>query len=160
MLNYDITENYLINAILEQIIKWSEANPLISALALVGSYAIREATPDSDIDLMLITSVPEFFREYDDWLYKINWESINCKILKWNDAEYGVVWSRHIDLSYLNDLNNDFSKRIKVEISFGLPTWASINPIDSGTFDVVCKGCKILYDPQRMITNLISQING
>ncbi len=146
---------YLIDSILEKVANWAEIRSEILALALVGSYARGEAKPDSDIDLMAIASNPEFFRQNHDWMHQINWESINCKILTFNDAEYGAVWSRHI---YLTNLSNQFNN-IKLEISFGLPTWASINPIDSGTFNVVSRGCKILYDSQGILTNLMSKID-
>ena len=129
----------------------------------MGSYARGEATPESDIDLIAIASNPEFFRQNHDWMHQINWESINCKILAFNDAQYGAVWSRHIHLTkyltkYLTNLSDD-STSMKIEISFGLPTWASVNPIDSGTFNVVSRGCKILYDSQGILTNLISKID-
>ena len=142
---------YLIDSILETVANWAETRSEILALALVGSYARGEAKPDSDIDLMVITSNTEFFRQNHDWMHEINWESINYKILTFNDAQYGVVWSRHI---YLSSLNNEFNN-IKVEVSFGLPTWASVNPIDSGTFAVVSRGCKIVYDPQGILTKLM-----
>ena len=159
--------HYLIDEILEIVKIWAETRSEILALALVGSYARGEATPDSDIDLMAIASNPEFFRQNYDWVHQINWESVNCKILTFNDAQYGAVWSRHIYLTkYLNkytakystNLSHD-STSIKVEISFGLPTWASVNPIDSGTFNVVSRGCKILYDSKGILTNLMSKID-
>ncbi len=147
--------NYLINTILEKAVNWAETRSEILALALVGSYARGEAKPDSDIDLMVITPNTDFFRSNHQWMHQINWESINYQILKWNDAEYGVVWSRHI---YLDSLTKDLT-HIKVEISFGLPTWASVNPIDSGTFSVVSRGCQILYDSQGILTHLMFKID-
>lgn len=159
MFSINALNNDLIKEILELIRNWAEERSEILALALVGSYARGEATLESDIDLMVIASDVEFFRHNYDWMHQIDWESINYKIQKWNDAEYGVVWSRHIYLSNLNnDLFNNFNNKLKVEISFGLPTWASINPIDSGTFGVVSRSCQIIYDPQSILINLMSQI--
>ncbi|MGB6300502.1 MAG: nucleotidyltransferase domain-containing protein [Rivularia sp. (in: cyanobacteria)] len=147
--------NYLIDEILEIVKNWAEIRSEILALALVGSYARGEATADSDIDLMLIAYNTEFFRQNYDWMYEINWESINYKILTFDDAQYGAVWSRHI---YLNRYKTKYSTNLKIEISFGLPRWASIDPIDSGTFAVVSRGCKILYDSQGILTNLMSKL--
>ncbi len=155
MLDDKALNNYAIDKIFEIVKIWAETRSEILALGLVGSYARGEATIDSDIDLMVITHFPEFFRQNRDWMHQINWESINYKILAFNDVQYGVVWSRHI---YLTNLSNQFNN-IKLEISFGLPTWASVNPIDSGTFNVVSRGCKILYDSQGILTNLISKID-
>ena len=159
MSSSNASDNDLINGILEQVVNWVKKRPEILALALVGSYARGEATPDSDIDLMVIALDTEVFRQNHDWVHQINWESINYKIQHWNDAEYGVVWSRHIDLyNSKSNSKNNLTNKIKVEISFGLPTWASIQPIDAGTFGVVSRGCKIIYDPQHILTNLMSKI--
>lgn len=87
---------YLINPILETVVTWAERRTEILALALVGSYARGEATAESDIDFMAIAFNPEFFHQNYDWMHEINWESINYKILTFNDAEYGAVCSRHI----------------------------------------------------------------
>ncbi len=146
----------IINEILETVANWAKIRSEIFALALVGSHARGEATADSDIDIMAIAFNPQFFRQNHDWMHEINWESINYKILTFNDAQYGAVWSRHI---YLDDLSNNLTSKLKVEISFGLPSWASVNPIDSGTFNVVSRGCKILYDSQGILTNLMSKID-
>ena len=153
-----------IDVILETVVNWAEIRSEIFGLALVGSYARGEARADSDIDLMAIASNPEFFRQNRDWVYQINWESVNCEILTFNDAQYGAVWSRHI---YLNKytakdstyVSHNLTSKLKIEISFGLPTWAAINPIDSGTFAVVSRGCKIIYDSQGILTRLISKID-
>lgn len=146
---------YSIEAILETVLNWAQTRSEILALALVGSYTRGEATTDSDIDLMAIASNPKFFRQNHDWMHQINWQSINCKIITFNDAQYGAVWSRHI---YLNRYTAKYSTKLKIEISFGLPTWASVDPIDSGTFAVVSRGCKILYDSQGILNNLMSKL--
>ena len=160
MSSINASDNNLIKVILGQVKNWAQKRSEILALALVGSYARGEATLKSDIDLMMIASDTEVFRQSYDWMYQINWESINYKIQKWNDAQYGVVWSRHVYLSnYSSSSKNHLTNKIKVEISFGLPTWASIQPIDAGTFGVVSRGCKIIYDPQDILANLIFEID-
>ena len=112
MSSSNASDNDLINGILEQVVNWVKKRPEILALALVGSYARGEATPDSDIDLMVIALDTEVFRQNHDWVHQINWESINYKIQHWNDAEYGVVWSRHIDL-YNSKSNSKISTSLK-----------------------------------------------
>ncbi|MBV6623663.1 MAG: nucleotidyltransferase domain-containing protein [Rivularia sp. (in: Bacteria)] len=138
MPNSQALENDLLKVILEKVANWAQARSEILALALVGSHARGEAKPESDIDLMFVTSDTEFFRQDCDWLHEISWENINYKILKWNDAQYGVVWSRHV---YLANLTNEFNKELKIEFSFGLPSWASINPIGLTQTTYLVVGC-------------------
>jgi len=160
MCDCSASDNYLIKATLKQVTNWAEKCSEILALALVGSYARGEAKQDSDIDLMVIASDTKIFRDNYHWMHHIDWESINFQIKNWTDAQYGVVWSRHIYLNnYLSNSRNDFTNKLKVELSFGLPTWASVNPVDFGTYNVVSRGCKILYDPQGILTNLMSKID-
>jgi hypothetical protein len=97
---------------------------------------------------MLITSNPSLFRQDIKWIYEIDWKSIDLNIKDWKDIDYGVVWSRHIY----------FIEETKIEFGFGLPTWTSINPVDRGTLGVVKNGIKILYDPQKMLQNLLNEI--
>lgn len=137
-----------IEQILTQITQWSSENLNIIGLALVGSYARGNARSDSDIDLMLITPNPWLFRQNMKWIYEIDWKHINLNIKDWKDSDYGVVWSRHIY----------FVEQTKIEFSFGLPTWTSINPVDRGTLNVVKNGIKILYDPQKVFHNLLNEI--
>ena len=59
-----------------------------------------------------------------------------------------MVWSRHI---YLSDTT-------EVELSFGLPSWASVDPLDTGTAKVVSDGFYILYDPKKLMARLLEKV--
>ena len=132
-----------LNAVLRVITGWVRGRPDVLALALIGSYARNEARPDSDIDLLLLTDVPEAFRASDSWLNEIDWPTHGAAIQSWSDAQYGVIWSRHVTLS----------NGTMIEFSFGLPSWAS-HPVDAGTRDVVSGGLRVLFDPRRLLTPL------
>src|SRR5687767_1223031 len=45
--------------IIARVVEWAERRPDIRAVALVGSHARNTATPDSDVDLILLTTQPE-----------------------------------------------------------------------------------------------------
>lgn len=137
-----------VSSILQKVVEWGKECPEIYALAVVGSWARGTALINSDIDLMLLCSDPSQFRNSREWLEHINWESIGSKVDYWRDADYGVVWSRHI---FLQD-------RTEIEFSFGCPQWASLNPIDPGTFRVINHGCRIYYDAQGLMTELLEKI--
>lgn len=81
-------------------------------------------------------------------MYEVNWECIDLKIEDWKDMNYGVVWSRHLYLT----------NQIEIEFSFGYPSWASIHPIEIGTLQVIQNGSKILYDPQKILQNLLNEV--
>ena len=88
--------------ILEEVTRWATIRSDITAVALVGSWARRTARIDSDIDLMLLSYSPFLFRQSENWVDEIRWSIIDAKIDRWEDKDYGLVWSRHI---YLDDGN-------------------------------------------------------
>lgn len=136
-----------VDSILEEVTQWAFRRADIVAVALVGSWARGEARLDSDIDLMLLVHDPEIFRQNKKWIDEIHWTDINTEVDTWSDKEYGVIWSRHV---YLDD-------KTEIEFGFGFCSWASVNPIDSGTLRVVNDGCKILYDSENLLSILIDK---
>ena len=48
--------------IIEVALQWARAQKNILAVALVGSYARKTARPESDIDLVMLTDEPTYFR--------------------------------------------------------------------------------------------------
>ena len=59
--------------VLQRIIEWSTLNPDIKALALIGSGARIDHPADewSDIDLILVTTKPDFYLKSSGWLNTI-----------------------------------------------------------------------------------------
>ena len=137
-----------LSSLLTIIVRWAANSSQILAVALVGSYARGEARSDSDVDLMIIVRTPEMFRQETQWLQQIEWEHIQAHVIRWKDVEYGRVWSRHTQLS----------NGTEVELSFGSPDWAAVDPIDSGTRRVVSDGCRILFDPTGLLNQLVQQV--
>ena len=88
--------------ILEEVTRWATIRSDITAVTLVGSWARRTARIDSDIDLMILSYSPFLFRQSENWVDEIRWSIIDAKIDRWEDKDYGLVWSRHI---YLDDGN-------------------------------------------------------
>ena len=139
-----------VGSILEKVTRWATGRNDISAVALVGSWARGTARADSDIDLVLLTPDPLRFRQNDRWLGEIDWRSIGATVATWRYADYGIVWSRHLRLA----------DGTEIEFGFGPLAWASVDAIDPGTFQVIGDGCRILYDPQGLLQNLIAQVRG
>jgi hypothetical protein len=137
-----------LESILEEVVRWAARRNDISAVALVGSWARGKARDDSDIDLVLLASDPLWFRQNDHWLNDVDWRCIGSTVATWRDVDYGVLWSRHLRLA----------DGTEIEIGFGPLDWASIDPIDPGTYRVIGDGCRILYDPQGLLHDLIAHV--
>jgi hypothetical protein len=110
--------------IVQVVLVWAKAQPKIRAVALVGSHARGTARPDSDIDLMLLTTDPHGFRADTAWVEQIDWHAIDTLPHKWQDEDYGVVWSRRIWLE---------ADRGQVELTFAPLSWADVKLLDTGT---------------------------
>jgi uncharacterized protein len=131
--------------ILSAIKTWAESQPEIDAVALVGSWARKQAKKDSDIDLMILTPNPNLFFQDTKWFNRISWQDLNLKIVNYDDRIYGVVKSRHLF----------FEHGQRIEFSFGYPSWANTNPIDPGTLIVVTSGIEIICDRYEALKSLI-----
>jgi hypothetical protein len=127
--------------ILEAVLAWAASHDAIRAVALVGSRARDAARPDSDIDLVLLVADPETFRADASWLDAIDWKSTGVRPTIKRDAQYGVLWSRHVRV-------DDGSE---VEFGFAPLSWADCDPPDSGTRRVISEGCRVLYDPDAIL---------
>jgi uncharacterized protein len=132
--------------IFQVVVDWARTQPTIQAVAMVGSYARGQARLDSDLDLVLLTTNPLDFRADIGWLHAIDWNALNVRPLKWEDEDYGALWSRRIWLE---------PNGVEVEIGFASVSWANVNPLDSGTRQVISDGCHILHDPKGMASSLV-----
>jgi uncharacterized protein len=125
---------------------WAKAQPMIRAVALVGSHARGTAGPDSDIDFMLLATDPDTFRADLMWVDQIDWHRIDAHPQKWQDEDYGLAWSRRVWLA---------RAFMPVELTFAPLSWANADPPDAGTQRVISGGCRILYDPDSLLAQLI-----
>ena len=141
----------VMDCIVQIILGWAQAEAKVRAIALVGSYARGTARADSDLDLVVLTNALEFFRADASWLDAIGWNDVGTCPVKWQDEDYGVVWSRRLWLEQV---------RFQVEIGFARPSWAEVNPLDPGTRRVIADGCRILYDPDRLLARLCVAVVG
>jgi hypothetical protein len=115
---------------------WATTRPDLTGVGLVGSWAYGNARPDSDLDLVFLTPDPERFRD-PAWIQEVDWASIGFHPAHWVDQDYGALWSRHLTLEPMAE----------VECGFAAPSWAATEPIDPGTYEVVSHALRPLYDP-------------
>jgi uncharacterized protein len=132
--------------IVAPIVSWAGRQSDILGLAVAGSWARGTARSDSDVDLILLVREPEDFRG-QDWLGEIAWRE--GRVTQWHDANYGVVWSRHLQLSDSRE----------IEFTFCRPSWADADPVDAGTAEVVSGGCRVLLDKSGLFEKLLSVVS-
>jgi hypothetical protein len=137
-----------ITPLLTLFVRWAVANDGVLAVALAGSYARGEARPDSDVDLIVITTDPERFRRQTQWVEDVHWEHLGVRVSSWADEDYGALWSRRLILS----------SGLELEVGFTTPSWAAIDPIAAGTQQVVRGGMRILLDPAGLLNQLLQAV--
>lgn len=138
-----------VRLLLDVIRPWAFPQPDIRGLALIGSWARGEARPDSDLDLMLLVLSPERYRKTSAWLPEIAWQSARFSLSGFRDAEYGRVWSRHVELTPFAE----------IELCFASCDWAGGNPLDPGTASVVRNGCRVLFDKDDLFRKALKSLN-
>ena len=138
------TEIAQLDPILAPITTWARSRSDILGLALAGSWARGAARAGSDIDLILLASEPRTFRRDDLWPAEIQWAE--RRVAGWHDSDYGVVWSRDIQLA----------PPCEIEFTFCAPSWAATDPVDPGTANVVSQGCRVLLDKAALFEKLLA----
>jgi uncharacterized protein len=122
------------SSFLEQVASWASERTDVRAVGRAGSWARGAATPESDVDLVVIVeSVRALFTD-DSWLARFG------EIATASNEDWGVVQSRRVH--YADGL----------EVEFGLTTaeWAIVS-LDPGTSQVLANGFEILYDPDGLL---------
>jgi uncharacterized protein len=142
-------DNERAQKIIEAVLQWAKAQPLILAVALVGSHARGTARPDSDIDLVVLTADPDFFRRTTEWIDAVDWNSRGVSPVGWLDEDFGQLWSRRIWLEPGHE---------ELEIDFALPAWANVQPLDPGTRQVIADGCRVMHDPEGLLSRLCAAV--
>jgi predicted nucleotidyltransferase len=100
-LNAEIALN--VRTFLKNVIEWAKNEPELLALALVGSHARGEASPESDVDLILLLRNPEEYLNDRDWISEFgrpgsivqeDWGKVTSLCVLYSDGkevEYGLT---------------------------------------------------------------------
>jgi len=127
-----------IEGFLQEFRGWAIRNHEVLGVGIVGSWARGTAKPDSDLDLILITTLPEKYLETTDWITYFG------TIREVKSEDWGMVQTRRV-------FYQDGS-----EIEFNITTkeWVITDPVNDGTKLVVREGMIIVYDPQNLLRKL------
>ena len=117
--------------------RWAEQQPDIQGVLLVGSYARGAARPDSDVDLVILTTSPK--RYLDSTSFAETFGAVS----RWQIEDWGKVTSVRVW----------YEDGLEVEYGFALPDWAA-QPLDPGTRQVISNGMQIVFGRSGAIENL------
>lgn len=117
----------------------------IAAVALVGSRARGTHRPDSDVDLIVLTTSPARMLHQDDW-----YDAFGQGTTLIRSKGFGAIDERRLQLS-------DGSV---VEVGVGTPRWADVDPVNDGTETIVRDGLHPLFDPAGLLARLVACVAG
>jgi GrpB-like predicted nucleotidyltransferase (UPF0157 family) len=133
-----------VGRLLERATAWARQRPDVRGLALVGSWARGAARPDSDVDLVVLTTDRDRYLAGDDWAAGLGASRVV------HTQEWGRLTERRLVLD--GDL--------EVEVGVTEPGWAATDPLDPGTRRVVSDGMRILHDPDGRLAALAAAVTG
>lgn len=123
-----------VSELLEQLTTWAADRGDVHAVGLAGSWARGTATPDSDVDLILVVGNVREHLHDDGWL------ALFGRVVSVSNEDWGLVTARRVGYEDGPD------------VEFGLTTtqWAAL-PLDAGTRQVVADGFEIVHDPDGLL---------
>jgi predicted nucleotidyltransferase len=108
---------------------WAATRPEVLGVALVGSHARQAATPESDVDLVIVCASPP------DLLGRVEWLNLFGTPRRTAREDWGRVTSLRVG----------YAAGLEVEFAIADRAWASA-PLDAGTRRVIEDGLVVLFD--------------
>ncbi|MGN9789666.1 nucleotidyltransferase domain-containing protein [Streptomyces sp. OZ13] len=129
-----------IDEVVGRVTRWARGREDVVGLLLVGSCARNAARPDSDIDLVLLTTDEPRYLLDDAWAMELGLgEPIRAQ-------SWGAITERRCSTA----------SGLEVEMGIGSPAWARTDPVDPGTRRVVTDGARLLHDPAGILAGLLA----
>ena len=119
----------MVERLLAAVMDWAGNRHDITGIALVGSHARGQARPDSDVDLVLLTTEPAGLLEDAPWVKTFG------KVASLGTEHWGNVTSLRVW----------YERGPEVEFGISTPDWAALPP-DPGAARVVRDGMTVLLD--------------
>lgn len=118
---------------------WAIAQAPVTGLLLVGSYAYDRPKMASDVDLVVLTSVPRLYICDLSWVEALFPRAHLIRTKTWGP---------------LTELRLRLKSGLQVEVGITRPAWADV-PLDPGTARVLSDGCRILYDSAGLLEKAV-----
>lgn len=127
-----------VEGVIGRVTRWAAHRRDVVGLLLVGSYARSAARPDSDIDLVLLTT-----------------DQARYSGARWADGLALGDLIRIRSWGPIDERRFRTASGLEVEIGIGPPGWAGTDPVDPGTRRVITDGARALHDPDGALDGLI-----
>jgi predicted nucleotidyltransferase len=125
--------------VVDRVTRWAARHDDVVAVALVGSCARGAIRPDSDVDVVLLTTDIDVY-EGNSWTGELRLGRL-VRVQQW-----GLVVERRFVTN----------SGLEVEINIGGPNWA--DPAEPGTVRVVRDGVRVLFDPAGLLAALLGAV--
>ena len=135
------TDEEGVAAVVDRAVRWAAARPDVLAVGLAGSRARAAARPDSDVDLVVLTTGPDAYLE-GGWAAEAVGPAADVRTRWW-----GPLLERRFRLP----------SGLEVELGFAPAGWADV-PVDPGTERVVDDGFVVLHDPAGLLGRLVEAV--
>jgi predicted nucleotidyltransferase len=125
-----------VDQFLNEFVAWAASQPDLLAVGLVGSYARHAATPESDVDLVLLARQPRRYLDDTGWARR-----------------FGPLRDQRVeDYVRLVSLRVWYADGLEVEYGLTDPTWAAA-PLDAGTARVIGDGLRVLFEREPLLSS-------
>jgi predicted nucleotidyltransferase len=126
--------------IIRSVSTWALNQVDIRGVAVVGSWARGTPSLESDVDLIVLTEAPERYIKSQSWIVEaLGQEGTLVRTQRW-----GPVTERRVQVV----------SGLEIEFGFASVSWASTEPVDTGTVLVVRDGCRPMVDDARLFDSL------
>ena len=116
--------------ICQSLAAWGDAEPSVEAVIAVGSYVRGALTMSSDLDIVILTSAPEFFLDSTEWTRPFVGKASFVSARRWGP---------------MSEVRVRRPSGLQVELGVSTADWAVL-PLDAGTHRVLRDGSQVLFD--------------
>lgn len=127
----------MFNEFISKLKEYAENTSRIESILIVGSYARGTNKENSDLDIVIITSNKSDMITNQDFTQEFG------EVCKQQTEYYGACTSIRVW----------YSDGKEVEFGIVEPSWVTI-PLDTGTYQVLSDGYKLIVDKKRYFENL------
>jgi hypothetical protein len=127
-----------LDEVLHAALALAQTEPSVHAIALVGFCARGTPGPDSDVDLVILSTEPDDLCRRGDWFTHFG------SVTLVGQRQFGEVTERRLRRG----------DGVDIEIGLAPLSWAETDPVDAGTARVVREGFAIVFDPHGTLAGL------